>query len=170
MLWLRALSFLVGVQIPAVILLPILLARGGHPDPSHIVVDAIGWVFALAGVLGILWCDLEFVRRGLGTAAPYAPTHRLIAHGLYRWTRNPIYVSAVIAIAGEAILFRSGAVLAYAAAIWGGLTIFVRGVEEPSLRQRFGSEYDRYCRQVPRWIGRPDRKDRPPNGRAQEPL
>jgi hypothetical protein len=59
MIWLRALSFLVGVQIPAVILLPILLARGGHPDPSHIVVDAIGWVFALAGALGILWCDLE---------------------------------------------------------------------------------------------------------------
>jgi protein-S-isoprenylcysteine O-methyltransferase Ste14 len=35
-----------------------------------------------------------------------------------------------------------------------GTMLFVLFVEEPSLRKKFGAEYEEYCRRVPRWIPR----------------
>jgi protein-S-isoprenylcysteine O-methyltransferase Ste14 len=96
-----------------------------------------------------------FVREGHGTPAPIAPTEHLVVGGPFRWIRNPGYVAVVSLVAGQALLFGSGAVLAYAAFLAIAFHLFVVFYEEPTLRRQFGAEYETYCREVPRWIPRP---------------
>ena len=35
-----------------------------------------------------------------------------------------------------------------------GVRLFVTLYEEPTLRRKFGAEYEEYCRNVPRWLPR----------------
>jgi protein-S-isoprenylcysteine O-methyltransferase Ste14 len=68
--------------------------------------------------------------------------------------RNPIYLAALLVVLGEAALFGSLWVLAYAGAMAVCFHLFVAGDEEPALRRRFGPGYLAYQRAVPRWIPR----------------
>jgi protein-S-isoprenylcysteine O-methyltransferase Ste14 len=45
-------------------------------------------------------------------------------------------------------------VITVAAVVILGVALFVRFYEEPTLRKRFGAEYEEYCRNVPRWVPR----------------
>lgn len=99
--------------------------------------------------------------QGLGTPAPVFPTRRLVVTGLYLYVRNPMYVAVVSAILGQALIFGSVRLLEYAVFVWLLVHIFVLAYEEPKLRASFGSEYERYCSQVPRWIPRIRRTNRP---------
>ena len=74
--------------------------------------------------------------------------------GPFRWVRNPGYIAVVSLVVGQALLFGSGAVLAYAAFLALAFHLFVVFYEEPTLRAQFGEEYDAYCRAVPRWLPR----------------
>ena len=47
---------------------------------------------------------VRFVRDGLGTPAPVAPTERLVVTGAYRYVRNPMYLAVLVAIVGQALL------------------------------------------------------------------
>jgi len=96
-----------------------------------------------------------FVREGHGTPAPIAPPEHLVVGGPFRWIRNPGYVAVVSLVGGQALLLGSGAVLAYAAFLAVAFHLFVVLYEEPTLRRQFGTEYESYCREVPRWIPRP---------------
>jgi protein-S-isoprenylcysteine O-methyltransferase Ste14 len=95
-----------------------------------------------------------FVREGHGTPAPIAPTEHLVVGGPFRWVRNPGYVAVVSLVVGQALLFGSRVLLAYAAALFAAFHLFVVFYEEPTLRRQFGEEYDAYYRQVPRWLPR----------------
>jgi protein-S-isoprenylcysteine O-methyltransferase Ste14 len=66
-----------------------------------------------------------------------------------------MYVAIILLVVGEALLFRSAALLLYAAALWLTFHLFVLLYEEPHLRGRFGPPYDEYVRSVPRWVPRP---------------
>jgi protein-S-isoprenylcysteine O-methyltransferase Ste14 len=112
---------------------------------------AAGALLILAALPLFLAFLLRFVREGVGTPAPIAPTKRLVVGGLFRWVRNPGYVAVVAMVVGQGLLFVSGAVLVYAALLALGFHLFVVGYEEPTLRRQFGAEYDEYCRRVPRW-------------------
>lgn len=71
--------------------------------------------------------------------------------GVYRHVRNPMYVAVVAAILGQAMVLAQPVLLAYAAAIALLQALFVRLHEEPALRRRYGSAYDRYREAVPGW-------------------
>jgi protein-S-isoprenylcysteine O-methyltransferase Ste14 len=88
---------------------------------------------------------------GVGTPAPVAPTERLVAGGLYRHVRNPMYLAVGAAIVGQALLLGQPVLLVYAAAFAVTVAAFVRWYEEPALRRRFGEEYEAYLRAVPAW-------------------
>jgi protein-S-isoprenylcysteine O-methyltransferase Ste14 len=81
---------------------------------------------------------------------PVAPTQRLVVGGLYRYTRNPMYLAVTATIIGQALLLGL-TLLLYAAAF--GLTVvtFVRVYEEPTLARQFGADYEAYRRAVPGW-------------------
>lgn len=97
---------------------------------------------------------VRFVREGRGTPAPVAPPRRLVVRGAFRWSRNPGYLAVLALVAGQGLLLGSWAVLAWAAVLAVGFHLFVVLHEEPDLRRRFGSAYEDYCREVPRWLGR----------------
>src|SRR5512132_886275 len=107
-----------------------------------------------AGTALYLWCVWNFAALGGGTPGPWDPPSRVVARGPYRWVRNPIYLAALLVVLGEAWLFTSPRLLAYAAAMAACFHLFVTGYEERTLARRFGPDYLSYRRAVPRWIPR----------------
>jgi protein-S-isoprenylcysteine O-methyltransferase Ste14 len=74
--------------------------------------------------------------------------------GLYRYVRNPMYVGVIATILGQALILGRPVLLVYAAGFWLLVASFVRFYEEPTLRARYGAEYDAYRRGVPGWLPR----------------
>ena len=114
------------------------------------------WLAAVPSVLGFsvaLRCVWDFAWTGHGSPAPFAPPQRLVVVGFYRYVRNPIYVGGAAGWIGLWIVFghASLAGIATAAAAILGVHLFVVLYEEPTLRKKFGSDYEKYCRNVRRW-------------------
>jgi protein-S-isoprenylcysteine O-methyltransferase Ste14 len=115
---------------------------------------AIGGVLIVAGTLVLVESFARFAMKGLGTPAPVFPTKHLVVSGLYRFVRNPMYVAVLAVIVGQGLLLANLRVLEYGAAVWVAFHLFVLAYEEPVLRATYGTEYDSFCRSVPRWIPR----------------
>jgi len=113
-----------------------------------------GTLLIAVGLVGLLDSFGRFALQGLGTPAPVVPTRYLVVTGLYRYVRNPMYVAVVAAILGQALLPGNGRLLAYGSLIWLLFHVFVLVYEEPTLRAKFGPEYESFCAAVPRWIPR----------------
>jgi protein-S-isoprenylcysteine O-methyltransferase Ste14 len=148
-LLLKNLLFTVLVPGTVAVYLPLLLAGDRAPawGPAALVLFGFG-----AGLYG--WCVWDFARFGRGTPAPIDAPRRLVVHGPYRVVRNPMYVAVLAVIAGQAVLFRTPALLVYGAAIVGCFALFVTLYEEPHLRRTFGAEYEDYTARVGRWLPR----------------
>ena len=153
MLWLRTLLF--TLLVPGTVLgaAPLALVTSGWGSRFNLgAAHWIGFALVLPGVAMIVWCFIDFIRRGHGTPAPYDPPRRLVIVGLYRHVRNPQYVGVVLVALGEAILSGRTILFLYAGFLAIGYHLFVRLYEEPTLRRTFGEEYVRYCAVVPRWL------------------
>jgi protein-S-isoprenylcysteine O-methyltransferase Ste14 len=125
--------------------------------PPFLAVEATrfaGVALIVAGAPGVLDSFARFALEGRGTPAPIAPPGNLVVSGYYRYVRNPIYVAVVAVILGQAVLFADWRLLEYGALLWFFFHIAVMVHEEPTLRQSFGSEYESYCANVPRWLPR----------------
>jgi protein-S-isoprenylcysteine O-methyltransferase Ste14 len=111
---------------------------------------------AALGFAVALRCIWDFGWTGRGTPAPVAPPQRLVISGFYRYVRNPMYVGFVTGWLGlwAAIGRPDPGSLIGALVVLVGLDLFVRFYEEPTLRRKFGTEYEAYLRGVPRWIPR----------------
>lgn len=130
---------------------------GWQMDPPLLGVAAmrpLGAILLAIGAAGLLDSFARFALQGRGTPAPIAPTDRLIVSGLYRYARNPMYISLISAIAGQALLFGDLNLLRYAAVVWVAVHTFVLVYEEPALRSQFGRSYEVYRAHVPRWLPR----------------
>ena len=109
-----------------------------------------------AGVLLLGACVWEFARTGRGTLSPVDPPRELVVRGLYRYVRNPMYLSVTLIVLGEVLLTGSRALLVYWAVWFLAVNAFVIGFEEPTLRRQFGDTYRHYADAVGRWIPRLD--------------
>ncbi|MGB7759606.1 MAG: isoprenylcysteine carboxylmethyltransferase family protein [Bryobacteraceae bacterium] len=161
MLWLRGLIFtvlvpaVVGVYLPSIVD-PRARYAGG-------VWDA-GWLIVAAGTLIYALCLIRFLAAG-GTPAIFftrplrmllgEEPARLVSGGLYRFSRNPMYVGVLLVVFGQAVLFASPPTAAYGCALFVFFHLIVVFVEEPHLRAKRDPSYDLYCRTVPRWLGLP---------------
>ncbi|MEW4922300.1 isoprenylcysteine carboxylmethyltransferase family protein [Algibacter sp. 2305UL17-15] len=112
----------------------------------------IGIIVFLIGFVIMLWCIISFAIKGRGTLSPADPTKRLVVAGLYKFSRNPMYVGVTLILIGEAIFFQSVELWIYLLLVFITFNIFVILIEEPRLRNDFGEEYQRYCEKVRRWI------------------
>lgn len=110
-----------------------------------------GVILIVAGLPLLLDSFARFAIQGLGTPAPVAPPQHLVVTGLYRHVRNPMYVAVSSLVFGQGLLFGNVQVLQYGVAVVVGFHLFVLLYEEPVLREKFGSEYDGYCKNVRRW-------------------
>jgi protein-S-isoprenylcysteine O-methyltransferase Ste14 len=145
MLWFCAMFF---VAFPATVL----WATGTPPLERLSSVGGAG--LAVLGIATALLAvqTTHFVRAGQGTPIPLDPPRKLIATGPYRLCRNPIYVFYTLVILTEAAVLRSAVLVGYAAGFALLVHGYVVGIEEPTLRKRFGAAYTRYCAAVPRWL------------------
>jgi protein-S-isoprenylcysteine O-methyltransferase Ste14 len=129
-----------------------ILTRDGH------AATPVAWaatVVIAAGTALYVWCVWNFAAVGSGTPGLWDAPSRVVAAGPYRWVRNPIYISALLIVGGEAWLFMSLPLLVYTGAMAVFFHLFITGYEERKLRRRFGSAYLEYRQTVPRWIPRP---------------
>jgi protein-S-isoprenylcysteine O-methyltransferase Ste14 len=128
------------------------LLTGWESGPYTVVpLQVLGAVLVAAGTAVLVHAFARFVREGLGTPAPVAPTERLVIGGLYRYVRNPMYLAVITAIVGQALLLGRTVLFWYAAAVAVAVVSFVRWYEEPTLRRQFGAAYDEYRAAVPGW-------------------
>lgn len=119
-------------------------------NPLH----PIGLASIAVGVALLAACIWEFATRGRGTLSPLDPPRHLVVRGLYRYVRNPMYLSVTAIVLGEVLLTRSMPLLVYWIVWFITVNLFVLLYEEPTLRSQFGESYDDYCRSVGRWLPR----------------
>jgi protein-S-isoprenylcysteine O-methyltransferase Ste14 len=117
-------------------------------------IDIVALLCIGFGALLLGTCIWEFARSGRGTLAPVDPPRQLVIRGLYRYVRNPMYLSVTVIVLGEVLLTGSRPLFLYWTLWFLGVNLFVIGYEEPTLDRRFGAEYDRYRKDVGRWLPR----------------
>lgn len=115
--------------------------------------QAIAAAIVLAGVVVAVTGVLAF-RRQQTTVNPMTPskTSSLVATGIYRFSRNPMYLGMLLVLCGWGV-FLANAV----AVLWlPGFVVYMNSFqirpEERALTERFGDEYLAYCRSVRRWV------------------
>ncbi|HEX5621207.1 MAG TPA: isoprenylcysteine carboxylmethyltransferase family protein [Solirubrobacteraceae bacterium] len=111
----------------------------------------LGAILIVAGGAVLVNAFARFVREGLGTPAPIAPTEHLVVGGLYRYVRNVMYIAVTTTIVGQALLLGQVVLLVWAAVAWLAMAAFVSLYEEPTLAERYGAQYEEYRRAVPAW-------------------
>jgi protein-S-isoprenylcysteine O-methyltransferase Ste14/pimeloyl-ACP methyl ester carboxylesterase len=114
----------------------------------------IALALLVPGIVLLLWCVREFYVRGKGTLAPWDPPRHLVESGLYRYSRNPMYLAVVLILFGWAVGFSSLALLVYALAFIVIFHLRVVFAEEPFLARAHREEWKRYTARVPRWLFR----------------
>ena len=114
-----------------------------------------GWILIALGISLDVYALVLFLgsRTTVNPMRPENAVH-LVIRGPNSISRNPMYLGLVLSLCGWAILLGnpSGCLLAW---MFARVIVTVQIVpEEAALLDRFGAEYQRYCRRVNRWIGR----------------
>ena len=159
--WIRGLIF--SFLVPGVIgfVIPFSIDSGGRPIGG---VWNVGWLPIIVGALVYVLCLLRFLAAGGTPAIFFTRPLRfligeepagLVSQGLYRYSRNPMYVGVLAVIFGQAVVFASPVLAAYGLAVFVFFHLAVVFGEEPHLRRTRGHSYDEYCKAVPRWLGLP---------------
>ena len=138
---------------PIVVVVALALSRPRLPYDSEVLHDALdlaGVVLAFLGeAIRVVTIGYEYVVRGGKNREVFA--NELVQGGMFALCRNPMYVGNVLMATGVALVINAYAfylivipmiVLAYIAII---------STEEAYLREKFGAQYEDYCRRVNRW-------------------
>jgi protein-S-isoprenylcysteine O-methyltransferase Ste14 len=143
--------------IPPVYFLASLLAMAGLNYWLPIArIIAVPWSYlgAILVVLGITltaFAGISFRRAGT-PVVPFERSTVIVTGGIYRFTRNPMYLGLVIVLIGAAILFGTLSVfIPIPLFVWIIQARFIRG-EEGFLEELFGEQYLAYKRRVRRWL------------------
>lgn len=113
--------------------------------------NLLGIIPLALGVIVNLVADRAF-HRARTTVKPFEESSALITDGVFRFSRNPMYLGFVLVLLGIAVLVRTltpyGVVIAFA--IWTDRTYVA--VEERMLAEKFGAQWEAYRRRTRRWI------------------
>jgi len=139
-----ALPGVVAIAVPAWFAASALRAGGGF--------HRIGLLPLAAGFALLLWCVREFYVTGKGTLAPWSPPKNLVTTGLYRYSRNPMYVAVATMLSGWALCFMSRSLAIYAGTVILAFHFRVVFGEEPWLARTHGAHWEDYRARVPRWL------------------
>ncbi len=147
-----------GWLIPPVYLLFTIAATAAlhHTIPiTHILRSGAADLIGIASI--VLGTFVSAMGAGLfkraGTAVkPFEPATTLVRTGLYRYSRNPMYIGLLLVSFGVAIIF--GTVSAFAPPVIFFFILRNQFVlpEEQFLEETFGEEYRQYKEGVRRWI------------------
>jgi protein-S-isoprenylcysteine O-methyltransferase Ste14 len=139
---------LMGIHLAAALLLGWLVPL---PLPVQVFVYSIGWIVVILG-LAAAFGGLRQLIRAHTSPNPHAPTTSVVTTGVYRFTRNPIYIGYLCMLIGIPLVFGN---------YWGlalsplQVVLFNRLIirhEEAYLSGKFGAEYLDYKHKVRRWL------------------
>jgi len=126
--------------------------RTGHwPVPPGLRL-ALAIALAAAGV-GVALAGVASFRRARTTISPLSPqaTSALVRDGVYRYTRNPMYVGMALCLVAWAVYLSNLPALLLVAGFVLYMNRFQVGPEERALAAHFGEAYAAYRREVRRW-------------------
>jgi len=112
----------------------------------------LGLLMILVAFAITLYAVISFLTVGRGTPVPVDPPRKLVITGLYKYTRNPIYLAYFLLFLGYFLAFGTVLLLGYFLSCTIFFYFYVVYHEEPVLKKRFGQEYEDYLRKVPRWF------------------
>ena len=144
MLAFLALPGVVAIAIPAWLTARALQRGAGF--------HAVALLPLLAGFALLLWCVRDFYVAGKGTLAPWEPPRNLVTVGLYRFSRNPMYVAVALMLAGWSASTWSSTLSIYTCFVIAAFHLRVLLHEEPFLARTHGAAWEEYRSRVPRWL------------------
>lgn len=123
--------------------------------PGPVLIDSpwnlVGLAVMAAALRIALQAEAEFVWNAT-PVRPFESPRALVTTGPYRWSRNPMYLSFLLGLAGVALVFGTAAPwLVLPLLAWVLARGFVRA-EEGILAAHFGHAYARYRATVRRWL------------------
>lgn len=110
-----------------------------------------GWVAICCGTAILLWALGTFMRARTAVY-PNRPARQFVAHGPYRFSRNPMYVALTILTTGIGLAADNGWIVMFVPPVILLLKLLVVRREERYLLSVFGDRYADYCRRVRRWV------------------
>ncbi|MDZ7629180.1 MAG: isoprenylcysteine carboxylmethyltransferase family protein [Parvularculaceae bacterium] len=141
------------LALAAGVLMWIIARKAGLPAldfPGRVPLAA---ALAGAGLLIDLVSVAAFLRART-TVNPLAPdkTNALVVTGLYRVSRNPMYLGMALVLAGWAVWLGQALTLVPVAAFVALIEVIQIRPEEKALEEKFGEDYRAYKKRVRRWI------------------
>ncbi len=114
------------------------------------------WLALLVVLAGVAVClaGVASFRRARTTVNPLKPesASSLVVAGIYRHTRNPMYLGFAIILLGWCVFLGSALAVIGVAAFVLFIGRFQIRPEERALRELFGAEFDAFCGRVRRWV------------------
>lgn len=106
----------------------------------------------VAGAIGI--AGVRAFHRARTTVNPLRPERAsaLVTSGIYRRTRNPMYVALAIVLLAWALWLAHPLALLGVVAFVAWMNRYQIAPEERALQALFGAEFERYCSEVRRWL------------------
>lgn len=123
--------------------------------PLPLGLGPAGWIGLPLAATGLgldLWALVTFARARTNVL-PHRPAGRLLQHGPFARSRNPIYLGNTILVVGLGILLDTAWLLAGAAVAALACHRLAVLREEAHCAARFGADWHAYAARVPRWIG-----------------
>lgn len=117
------------------------------PFPYHF----LGSFFILFGVLLNYWADTQFKKKQT-TIQPHEMPNVLVTSGVFRISRNPIYLGMTSVLLGIAIFIGTLIAFIFPLIFIMFIEIFIIPIEEKNLKLRFGKKYVEYKHKVRRWV------------------
>ena len=121
------------------------------PEASGIAMKLLGIASIVAGLL-IVFGAMRLFKRAGTPVAPIKPSTALVTDGIYRWTRNPMYLGLSIMLLGIGVATGSLWFLIGLAMAMFAVTKLAIEKEEVYLAEKFGTPYLDYKSRVRRWI------------------
>ena len=118
---------------------------------TSLIFQVLGGVVIVVGLLLLVTANGLFVRAGTDVI-PFRNVSSLVTTGIYRFTRNPMYLGMAAVLLGCALTV--GVVPALLVPLAFVVIVEARFIrpEEQMLRELFAEEYPAYCQRVRRWL------------------
>jgi protein-S-isoprenylcysteine O-methyltransferase Ste14 len=112
----------------------------------------VGLTIIFLSITIYLWVIYWLSTHGQGTPAFFDSPQKLVIAGPYRFSRNPMYLAALLLLIGQTIYHFSLLLLGYSGLVFIAFNLFLFHYEEPHLKSKYPQQSADYFRQIPRWL------------------
>jgi len=114
----------------------------------------IGSLFLLIGIFFAVWSIADQLTRGKGTPIPAIATQKLLVHGPFQYSRNPMGFGTSLAYLGLSFFMASLSMVLFSLIFASLFILYIKLVEEKELLERFGESYRDYMQSTPFFLPR----------------